>query len=253
MNLFEPGAEIEPNQGDGGSVLDVVRQRQLGNLVNRPLNAFHGGRLVRLAEVADPGRYADDDITRAIGHLNRSEKRLWRKLLPQMNLPVPLYNRIKEQVGVADQLKHYWRNFGSYERWRQVRDGVFIPRVQGVMDYCREEGETMSDLAQWSDDHGSLLKAALRAVGSLYAGQARKQNDILKQHIRQADPDWGAADTLSQMAVRAVRSTAGVSCVLVGMRTPAYVKDVCRELSRPIAPSNHREAWIALANMLKTF
>lgn len=203
--------------------------------------------MLRLAEVAGSGRSTDDDITQAIGHLNRSEKKLWRKILPDLNLPLPLYNRIKEQASVADQLKHYWRNFGSYERWRQVRDGVFLPRVQGVIQYCRQQGAGGEGLEAWADDHQKLLEAALKAVGSLYVEAAQQQIKALREQVRTADADWASADTLSRMAVRALRSTLGIGCVLVGMRSKAYVEDILKELSHPIEPAERQAAWSALA------
>lgn len=250
MNLLESGAVLEQNQGDGQTLLGYARAQGLGCLVNRPLNAFSSNRMFRLAEVTGSGRFADDDITQAIGHLNRSEKKLWRKLLPDLNLPLPLYNRIKEQASVADQLKHYWRNFGSYERWRQVKDGVFLPRVQGVIQYCRQQGSGGEGLEAWADNHQKLLEAAFKAVGSLYVEAAQKQNKALRERIKTADEDWAAAGTLSRMAVRALRSTPGVGCVLVGMRRKAYVEDILKELGQVIEPAERQAAWSALAAAL---
>lgn len=247
MNLLESGAALEQNQSDGQTLLELARTLQLGCLVNRPLNAFGDNRMFRLAEVAGSGRYTDDDITRAIGYLNRSEKKLWRKLLPDMNLPRPLYNRIKEQASVADQLKHYWRNFGSYERWRQVKDGVFLPRVQGVIQYCRQQGAGIEDLEAWADNHQKLLASALKAVGSLYVEAAQRQIKALREQVKAADTDWAAADSLSRIAVRALRSTLGVGCVLVGMRRKAYVEDVLKELGQAIEPAERQAAWSAMA------
>lgn len=40
------------------------------------------------------------------------------------------------------------------------------------------------------------------------------------------------------MALRALRSTAGVRSALVGMRRPAYVEGVLAELTRPVAPDS---------------
>ena len=68
-----------------------------------------------------------------------------------------------------------------------------------------------------------------------------------------ADPNWAAEGTLSQKAVRAVRSSAAVSCVLVGMRRAEYVSDILAELSCPIKQDGRLESWrklsIELANI----
>jgi hypothetical protein len=57
-----------------------------------------------------------------------------------------------------------------------------------------------------------------------------------------ADPDW-QAETLSQTAVRALRSSAGVSSVLVGMREQRYVLDVLTELTRPVSVQDRINSW----------
>jgi aryl-alcohol dehydrogenase-like predicted oxidoreductase len=71
-------------------------------------------------------------------------------------------------------------------------------------------------------------------VASIYAEKAARRVDRIRRVMAAADPDWAAEGTLSQKAVRAIRSSPGVSCVLVGMRCEEYVADVLAELRRPI-------------------
>jgi aryl-alcohol dehydrogenase-like predicted oxidoreductase len=248
LNLFEAGAVLERNQSGGQSVLELARSNELAVLINRPLNAFSGQRLVRLAEVPATGRYKDDDITSAINQLNKSENRLWRRLLPAMQLPTPLYQRIKDQVGVAVQLKHYWRNFGSYARWSQARDGFLRPHVQGVLEFLSQRTAEVEGLAEWVQQHGRLLDAVLNAVGSLYVGEAQQQIKAIRARVQAADADWAAAGALSRMALRAVRSTRGVSCTLVGMRRADYVKDVLKELGSPVQKKDRNAAWSRISD-----
>jgi len=61
---------------------------------------------------------------------------------------------------------------------------------------------------------------------------------------------WGSAETLSQKAVRALRTTAGVSTVLVGMRRKEYVADVLAELQRPGEQSDRGSSWEALGKSI---
>jgi aryl-alcohol dehydrogenase-like predicted oxidoreductase len=133
MNLYESGAVTEPNQSGGQSTIAVARRHGLGVLVNRPLNAFHGRRLVRLA------------------------------------------------------------------------DGK------------------------------------------------NKEARMLKQTVAAVDSDWADAAGLSRQALRAVRSTAGVSSVLVGMRQTNYVDDVLQELRHPVQVVDRTESWYRLKRALKSF
>ena len=135
FNLMEPGAVLEKNQPNGGSVLEFAQQKELGVLVNRPLNAFYNNQLIRLAEVPAFEIQPKDEVVRKIQFLSKSEKSLWMKILPTMNVPPGLRIRIKEQMAIGDTLKHHWLNLGSYEHWRQIKTGNLQPRIQGVMDF----------------------------------------------------------------------------------------------------------------------
>jgi aryl-alcohol dehydrogenase-like predicted oxidoreductase len=48
FNLYEPGAALEENN-QGKTVAEYARGKDLGTLVNRPLNAFFGESMIRLA------------------------------------------------------------------------------------------------------------------------------------------------------------------------------------------------------------
>ncbi len=244
FNLFEPGAAVEKNQPDDKTVLDVAREKRLGVLVNRPLNAFTGKRMVRLASIEVRSRMDYAEIIHAIKDLAQSETRLWRKILPDMeSVPGGLRVRIKQQGCFAETLKHHWRTFGSFERWREARDGIFIPRIQGVMDFLLPHADNNPDLAAWIPSHEKTLDRAFRAVASVYADDAVALEKKILNLIGQADRAWAQPGTLSQKAIRAIASTAGVSTVLVGMRKEAYVSDVLAELHHSTDKAERTDSW----------
>jgi len=243
FNLMEPGAVLEKNQPNGGSVLDFARQKELGVLVNRPLNAFGKNQLVRLAQVPDFAIQPKDEVVRKIQFLTKSEKGLWMKILPALDIPPGLRVRIKEQMAIGDTLKHHWLNLGSYENWRQVKKGNLLPRIQGVLDFLAPHAKENKDLSNWLISHREKIDDAFEAVASIYAEEAAHRVDRIRHVVADADPDWAAEGTLSQKALRAVRTTLGVTCTLVGMRRAEYVSDVLAELSRPIEQETRLEAW----------
>ena len=247
FNLMEPGAVLEKNQPGSESVLEFAQHKGLGVLINRPLNAFYGNQLIRLAQVSTSVRQPKDEIVRKIQFLTKSEKGLWLKFLPAIDVPAGLRARIKEQIAVGDILKHHWLNFGSYENWRQVKSGNLQPRVQGVMDFLEPYSSQNEDLSAWMTSHRVRIQEAFDAVASIYAEKAARRVDRIRRVMAAADPGWAAEGTLSQKALRAVRSTPGVSCVLVGMRREEYVADVLAELRRPIKQDGRLESWRVLA------
>lgn len=247
LNLLEPGAVLNANQPGGQNVLDLAHHRKMAVLINRPLNAMDKHRMMRLAEINSEKSFSDDDAINAIGAFRKSEQRFVRRILPRLDVPMPMMQRVADQLCVGDQLKFYWRNFGSYERWRQGKAGFFLPRVQGVLQFLTQFSDDVEGLKGWMDQHHDHLTHVLEAVESLYAGDAKRQVQAMRRSVRQADRSWGEGRTLSQMAVRAVRATLGVTCVLVGMRQTDYVGDILEELRRPLKPTDRSASWSKLA------
>jgi aryl-alcohol dehydrogenase-like predicted oxidoreductase len=246
FNLMEPGAVLELNQPTGQSALAFAAEKDLGVLINRPLNAFAANRLFRLADLPQTERLETNEVIAKIRGLIKSESRLWRKIIPHLDIPRGLRMRIKQQNEVGDHLKHYWKNFGSYENFRQAQKATFWPRVQGVLDFLAPHAADNEDLAQWLDSHPVCLQEALDAVGSVYVEEAERILNRIRYALNAADPQWEKRGTLSQKAIRALRTTAGVSVVLVGMRREAYVQDVLEELKRPLEQKDRQGSWAGL-------
>ena len=83
----------------------------------------------------------------------------------------------------------------------------------------------------------------MAAVGSIYVEEAARVLNRIRYAVNDADPQWSQESNLSQKAIRALRSTTGVSVILVGMRRDAYVQDVLTELKRPVEQKDRRKSW----------
>jgi hypothetical protein len=94
------------------------------------------------------------------------------------------------------------------------------------------------------------IETVFKAVGSLYVSNAGQEADRLKRTVAAADSDWADAAELSRQAVRAIRSTAGISSVLVGMRQTDYVDDVLQELKHPVRVKDRTDSWHRLKRAL---
>lgn len=253
LNLLETGAVLEQNQSEGKSVLDLADALALAVLINRPLNAFTGQRLLRLADVPIAERLSTDEIIHLIRAVGQSEGTFNRTLLPKLGIAITLQNRIREQLAIGEVLKHHWRHFGSYERWLDAKNGHIMPRVHGVMDFLASYREETQGLREWMEDHMKCMETGLKAVESTYSEAAAVEARRMARAIAAADPDWANAETLSQKAVGAVRSTAGVGSVLVGMRRETYVADVLAGLRRPMTQMPRKSAWQSLKEAHTSF
>lgn len=242
MNLVESDAILTVNQPSGATLLEAARRADLGTLVNRPLNAIGPAGLLRLADVSKPRRPTVGEIGQVLQALEASEASLAEDILPNLAVPAEVRTRIQEHVRVAPALRPHYREFPSYEAWCQIRDTHLLPRVKGVLDYF-ERQVPPEPLRQWTDHHRRMVAQAFQAVTALYAGPAADRARAIREIVQEADPDWRGNASLSQLAIRTLRTTEGISSVLVGMRRPPYVHAVLDELRRPLTPRPRRRAW----------
>jgi len=113
-----------------------------------------------------------------------------------------------------------------------------------------EQQESLTEsVSPWIRPHQEILEALFRAISSVYQEQAAEKSAQIKAQVSSADADWAEAATLSQMALRALRSTLGITTVLVGMRQESYVDDVIEELGRPVSRQDRTESWRELQEM----
>lgn len=249
-NLLETGMVTEANQPQGASVLEFAREHHLGVLVNRPLNAIGQEGLVRLAEVPVTGEADAQHVADRLQRLAEVEARFSaevRPILKELGAGRGELRRLENAFGAGGLLQSRWRGFGDYHRWRDVATRFLVPQVQGAVQYVMEQEEVPQEVRAWLGAYVDAFNEALRAVGAVYAREQRQQAQAIKEKVQPIDADWAEAETLSQMALRALRSTAGISTVLVGMRREAYVEDVLAELRRDVSSEPRQASWQALA------
>jgi len=249
MNLLETGGVTETNQSNGQSVIQFARDKKLGVLINRPLNAIIDNRLIRLAEVQAARAASTEEISQRMDDLIQSEELLERKILPELSLTPSLQAQVLEQVAIGGVLKQQWSNFGSYERWHELQSYYFAPRIRGVVQFLEQQESLTESVSPWIRSHQEIIQAVFRAISSVYQEQAAENAARTKARVSSADADWAEAATLSQMALRALRSTLGITTVLVGMRQESYVDDVIEELGRPVSRQDRTESWRELQEM----
>jgi aryl-alcohol dehydrogenase-like predicted oxidoreductase len=249
MNLVETGGITERNQSNGRSVLQFAKEKQIGVLVNRPLNAIIDNRLLRLAEVQAVRAASAEEVSQRIDDLIHSEELLKRKILPELSLTTSLQAQVLEHIAIGGVLKQQWSNFGSYERWYELQSYYFAPRIRGVVQFLEQQQSLTESVLPWIRSHQEILEAVFGAISSVYQEQAADQVTRTKARVSSADTDWAEAATLSQMALRALRSTPGITTVLVGMRQESYVDDVIEELGRPVSRQDRAESWRKLQEM----
>ncbi len=92
----------------------------------------------------------------------------------------------------------------------------------------------------------------IRLSEKVYQGEAARQALEFKNKVEALENAWRNISSLSQLALRALRSTAGVSSVLVGMRREMYVEDVLHEVRQPATSVIRTGTWQKIRQMAKS-
>jgi aryl-alcohol dehydrogenase-like predicted oxidoreductase len=222
LNLYESGPAEEKNTGERGeqTALECASKLQLAVLANRPLNAFTRQHMVRLAD------FTLQAETRSIPELLETvaelEKEFAEKIAPSLEL--------EGGEGKAADLFQWARDLTEVQsvglgvdRWSQVENQI----LHHVLYLCEKLAEQLKTgpWASWQSRYLPALKLLLAAFRNEANQRTQKNSDRVREKLDPFLPESWKAETLSRKALGVLIHTPGVSCVLNGMRTPAYVHD----------------------------
>ncbi len=112
----------------------------------------------------------------------------------------------------------------------------------------QSDNKTLIELAK-DRNLGVLINRPLNAISNNRL--IRLDNvEIIKKHLSDTFADFPEQDKLSQLAIRALRSTEGITTVLVGMRRNSYVNDVLSELRIPVEIKKRTEEWRSISEKI---
>ncbi|CAE6774494.1 aldo/keto reductase [Nitrospira defluvii] len=233
MNLYESGAALVANTGPGNgrTLLEEAMRAGIAVLVNRPLNAMPAqrGGVVRLADVSVPAVEATFDEQRQ--KVATLEEEYRTRLAPavahsgQGMVPSDFFRW-------ADELNRIRTQIQGLEHWEQIEQHMIAPHVNQVLRALAEAftGTVAEQWESWRDRYVPELLALLRSLQREAAERSRLRTEDLHRTLNPLLPEARRAATLSQKCLWVLRSTAGVTSVLVGMRSPAYVDDALQML-----------------------
>lgn len=185
MNLVE-------SEGALGTVLQEARAADLGVLINRPLNAFMGRSLLRLA---DPPELGESQVP--------LEEHLAR-----------LRTLERDPVRIASELETVAGTPLAYSDWMDVEQNQIWPYTLDNLDRMQPPDPP------WREAFLETFHAVLLEIRRRSAQVSRQRNRVLHAKL----PEHNEA-TLSQKALWTLLSTSGVTSVLLGMRQMGYVLD----------------------------
>ncbi len=236
MNVYESGAALVSNTGiqNGSTLLEEAMRERIAVLVNRPLNAMpvQRGGVIRLADVSVPAPEADFETQQK--KVATLEEEYRSSLAPavahsgQGMLPADFFRWADELTRIRSQVQ-------GLEHWEQIEQQMIAPHVNQVLRALAEAftGTVAEQWESWRDRYVPELLALLRTLHREAAEKSHLRSDELHRTLNQVLPAERRMATLSQKALWVLASTPGVTSVLNGMRTPAYVEDALRILQWP--------------------
>jgi hypothetical protein len=236
LNLFEPGAARQANTGPGaaGTVLEWGAGAGIAVLANRPLNAYAGAALIRLADVPldDPETAVapDEALPRVAALEEEFRLKIGSRLRVAEGGPPPA-----EWFCWADRLGAMAGRLQGVDHWRRIEERTISPAVSRLVQMLDRSlsGPIQETWRSWLEQYLSALDVLLRA----FRARAERQSQAVSNRVTAAlNPHLPVArrgESLSRKALWVLLSTPGVSAALLGMRHPDYVADGMEVLKWP--------------------
>jgi len=228
MNLFESGAVLTPNTGLGEkqTLLEFAQAERIAVMVNRPLNAMPSkyGGMIRLAEIPLEETGVTFEAQRDV--VAKLEDDYRRDIAPQIQWSgqgmAP-----QDYFRWAEELARLRSRVQSFEHWDQIEDQMIAPQLSQVIHALTKHfSQTHAEeWQQWQTRYLPQLLLLLKEMRREAGLKSREKTAAISKTLESFLPMVKLGEPLSRKALWVLASTPGVTCVLNGMRTPAYVTD----------------------------
>ncbi len=217
MNLYETGGALVLNN-EGKTALDYCRSKGIGVLINRPLNAFSGNRMVRLADFVRPGEAPPGK--ERLHALLEPVRAMEERLEEQFDIPL-IYG---EKQGIAHYLETIVPQMQSLAHWQEIFREYVLQPIQQWATQCQQLYSDREEWKKWWSEFVARLPEAFEEISRYLAASQQTASDAIRAQLTLAGyPE--TRESLSRMALNVLLHLDGVSCVLNGMRRPEYVAD----------------------------
>mgnify|MGYP001805822499 CR=1 FL=1 len=230
MNLAEIGAYMNINQSDC-TLLQLAKRANIGVLINRPLNAIFENKLIQLAEPTVKKPPSEQFINSELTTLGNFEKLLSKKM---DSVGKEISSKIGNNLFISKELKKSWVDFKSLSNWQAALSQYFLPRLYYCKNFIQSQEFSDKGLETELLNYSFRVYELFEFFTKYFNNEHLKLTNKIKRNLSGCIPELSSARKLSNMSIRALRATEGVTTVLVGMIQPDYVIDVIEELQIPV-------------------
>jgi uncharacterized protein len=231
LNLFESEPVFNRTEfGDDKNALEYAKDHGFGVLVNRPLNAFFNGQLIRLADF--PAGVIAHPFKQCISNVQDLEAEFRTQFLPQLDTggtpQENLFNWGQElaQVPSTHLGVEHWNQIEAQVRWQS----------KGLLQAITEQTK-LAGWEEWKQRYERRLEELLQSCLAVARQTSNQMSLKVSTALAGNLPESYKDAPLSQKAIASLLSTDGVSTVLVGMRKVEYVRDALDALHLEYVPN----------------
>ena len=231
LNIMEKSAVTEKNQSGDKTVIQLAEENNLGVLINRPLNAISEGKLTRLAEPIVHQAPTEEAINQELENILALEKKIADKLKKIADKETVA--EISDNLFIYEELKDKWQMPKDIFGWDAALKQYYLPRFHNAKNIIKNSGIKDEELDM--DLFGCTFKIGklFSTISSYWNNEYLKYTGKMKEDLISQLPELEQLNKISNMAIYFLRSTKGISSVLVGMVQIPYVNDALQGLKIP--------------------
>lgn len=227
LNLIESGAVSNKNQQQGKrTLLDFAYEKNLGTIVNRPLNAISNNRIIRLADFTITEDRTREEISNLISELIKIENELIEVFVNKIDIESADRNNLIQCLSTGMILRTYYDKFESPNQFRDMKGMYLVPRANFAINEIGKYFGQRNHIVNRLNNYALTVNIALDSVESDLARHWNEKNKQLHKELNKHLNDTERKLNLSQKSLLFINSLPEISSTLVGMRKLNYVKDV---------------------------
>ncbi len=234
FNLFEAGACLEKNQANGSkTLLEVALEKNMGTMINRPLNAITDNRMIRLKsfEKIDYKTAMDSFavLRKKIQELESRFKNYFKVKWPEGITAAPV-NRLFTN---AYYLPSALLEVRGWEQWDYEKEYRILPQMYEDLNSLSDKIPDDSAWQEWVEEFSRSLSGMMEIATAHFQSSKNSFSEMFCKQLDDLEPALKSSPSLSRKALRILRSVPGVNCILLGMRKQDYVDDAFDVLKEP--------------------
>jgi len=135
----------------------------------------------------------------------------------------------------ANQLRNMTEHLQGLDHWRQIEEHMISPAVAQLAQMLDQslQGPIHDVWQAWLERYLPALELLLQAMRGQAARQSQAASNRVAAALNPHLPVARRSENLSRKALWVLRSTPGVTTVLLGMRHPDYVSDALEVMKWP--------------------